>query len=348
MGKRVILLAGKSGCGKSTLASKLGLPVVSFDDNFDYSSKGDDCLKRVLTKILETLENNLTVVLDGFTVDNKAHLNYIEQELSTKGISLNKHYLFVPNWIQIQRLEHSKGGEWNRQLLKVTFDDPSFEYIDSSQDFYLHLSLADYKLMKETYLHTRPVDYGEVKAFMETLDKKTYDKYYQTLDLIFGFQINGYSQNTHTWEQLKKLVDFKDKTVLDVAPFHGYFSFEIEKAGARAVVGADLCEEAIKTALKIKRFKRSKVIFIVRDANELHLGTKFDIALCLNVFHHFKDQPAVLENLSNHADMLIFEVNHEDVPKVGKLLEMGFTLIYEGTTYRQRTLLIYRKIRGGL
>lgn len=343
MVKRVILLAGKSGCGKTTLSKRFGVPIVSFDNNFNYSATGEDCLKPVISNIISKLDICSTVVLDGFTTDNKKHLSILENELKSRNITLSKYYLFIPNWIQIQRLDKIKGWEWDRILLKVDFEDPSFEYVDTSTDYFLPITLADYKLMKETYLISSAVTKEEVDLFLENLDKKTYDKYYQTVGLPYELTINGYSQNTHTWEQIRELVDFKGKNVLDVAPFHGYFSFEIEKEGAKSVVAADLCEEAIKTALWIKRFKRSKVQFIVRDANNLKLRTKFDIALCLNVFHHFKDQPAVLENLSNHADMLIFEVNPEDVDKVNRLTEYGFILINEAPTYRKRILLIYKR-----
>ena len=61
-------------------------------------------------------------------------------------------------------------------------------------------------------------------------------------------QKNSIGNNEIKWERIKKFVDFKDKTVLDLACSDGYFSIQSLLNGSSNVKGIDLDNIRIKRA----------------------------------------------------------------------------------------------------
>ena len=70
----------------------------------------------------------------------------------------------------------------------------------------------------------------EKENFKKYLDTLSYDKYYQDIECI---NFIGYTKSSKTWDNIKDLVDWKDKKVADLGCFHGYFSFKSAKTSAK-------------------------------------------------------------------------------------------------------------------
>ena len=102
--------------------------------------------------------------------------------------------------------------------------------------------------------------------------------------------------------QLKRLdsynlpADLKGKTVLDIGPWDGFFSFELERRGA-TVTAVDYVD--LDTFRRLHLAYGSKVRYERMDIYELspeRLGT-FDIVLCLGVLYHLKHPLLGLEKV---------------------------------------------------
>ena len=141
----------------------------------------------------------------------------------------------------------------------------------------------------------------------EHLEKQTYDKWYQNIEFI---EFEGYAKSHKSWDNIKGLVDWKDKIVLDIGTFHGYFAFKAEQAGARFVTGIDKNPAVIYTTNMIAdRNGSTRCKFICMDADEI--DPHVDIILCLNVFHHLPYKVKFLQSLQKGQKM-IMEVDKEN------------------------------------
>src|ERR1041384_6364559 len=90
--------------------------------------------------------------------------------------------------------------------------------------------------------------------------------------------------------------DLRGKTVLDIGPWDGFYTFEMERRGAdvTAIDYADL-----DTFRELHRLFQSKARYERMDVYELdqeRLGM-FDIVLCLGALYHFKHPLVALEKI---------------------------------------------------
>ena len=98
-------------------------------------------------------------------------------------------------------------------------------------------------------------------------------------------------------------MDFKNKSVLDVGCWDGYYSFEAEKLGASRMVSLDDCNfrwSDYKGYEFLHEYFNSKAEFVI--GNVYTLDTKFrqkefDIILCYGVLYHLSDPLLALKNL---------------------------------------------------
>lgn len=165
------------------------------------------------------------------------------------------------------------------------------------------------------------------------LDRQTYDKYYQDITCI-GFK--GYSDSSKTWDTLKDAVIWKDQKVADLGCFHGYFSFQIAKAGGK-VTGLDRSGMVLKTTDMINELEGNIIRTAVWEDSQ-SLPGKFDIVLILNVLHHFADPENALKNMD--CSVGIFEINADMKP----IVEKYFIINKELKSHREnRIMLIARK-----
>jgi tRNA (mo5U34)-methyltransferase len=90
--------------------------------------------------------------------------------------------------------------------------------------------------------------------------------------------------------------DLSGKTVLDIGPWDGFYTFEMERRGAK-VTAIDYVD--LDTFRQLHRVFQSKARYERLDVYELdpeRLGT-FDIVLCLGALYHFKYPLAALEKI---------------------------------------------------
>ena len=173
---------------------------------------------------------------------------------------------------------------------------------------------------------------NELKLY---LDSQTYDKYYQDITCI-GF--TGYSESFKTWKRIENEIPWTDKLVADLGCFHGYFCFQIAKAGGKAT-GFDRSAMVLKTTDYINELEGNLVTTKVWEDTEPIIG-KYDIVLCLNALHHFSDPDGFLENID--CDMGVFEVNLDMEPLIAK----HFVINKRIESHREnRIILIARKCR---
>jgi len=167
------------------------------------------------------------------------------------------------------------------------------------------------------------------------LDTQTYDKYYQDITCI-GF--TGYSESFKTWERIKDEVSWTGKLVADLGCFHGYFCFQIAKAGGK-VTGFDKSGMVLKTTDHINELEGNLITTKVWVDTEPIIG-KYDVVLCLNALHHFSDPDAFLENID--CDMGVFEVNLD----MESLIAKHFAINKRIESHREnRIILVARKCR---
>lgn len=86
------------------------------------------------------------------------------------------------------------------------------------------------------------------------------------------------------------------KDVLDIGPWDGYFTFELERRGAK-VTAIDYVD--LDTFRQLHRFFQSRARYLQMDVyelNPLNIGT-FDIVLCLGVLYHLKHPLLALEKI---------------------------------------------------
>lgn len=140
--------------------------------------------------------------------------------------------------------------------------------------------------------------------FKKHLDACTYDKKYQDIEYI---DFKGYSESYKTWNAIKDLIEWKDKTVADLGCFHGYFSFLIARHGG-IVTGMDRSPEVLETT-EILNEAYGNIIKTKQWVGGELVPDTFHVALVLNVLHHFGDQEKALQNIK--AQWVVFEVKYD-------------------------------------
>jgi SAM-dependent methyltransferase len=148
--------------------------------------------------------------------------------------------------------------------------------------------------------------------------------FYQTISLPGIGVIEGQWDHRENTDAYLGDIDFKGKRVLDVGPASGFFSFEIEKRGAK-VVAIDLGEEAdwdaaphpdvdvaflqraLRDAVRVienafwfsHKLLNSKVYLVHGSVYETpKLIDRVDVALMSNVLQHFRDPFRAIEQVA--------------------------------------------------
>ncbi|MGI0086678.1 MAG: DUF1698 domain-containing protein [Nitrosotalea sp.] len=137
-------------------------------------------------------------------------------------------------------------------------------------------------------------------------DEFTY--WYHKIDLGHGIVTPGFDYEP-LWNNIRKvreLVDYKNKTVLDIASFDGLWAFEAEKLGAKTVIATDCLYRSFKNFLFCKEvlesqcvpyynispynlFERLNVFFEENYDNEKPYERMFDIVQHLGLLYHLRD-----------------------------------------------------------
>ena len=138
-------------------------------------------------------------------------------------------------------------------------------------------------------------------------------QWFHTIDLGHGIITPGVD---NTPEKLKKLAlpdDFTGKTVLDIGAWDGFFSFEVERRGAKKVLAVDsFCWSGpgwgTKAGFELAREALgSQVLDMemeVMDLSPEAVG-RFDVTLFLGVLYHMKYPFLALERVANVTNELL-------------------------------------------
>ncbi|MFC1917414.1 class I SAM-dependent methyltransferase [Chloroflexota bacterium] len=183
----------------------------------------------------------------------------------------------------------------------------------------------------------------EELIFLSELDKKSHDKYYQDIELPSGLVIPGYSRSHETWARLSQIIDFKDKTILDIGCCHGFICFKAEEAGAQEITGMELNDDAIAVVRQVAWLKKSKARFLQGNLATLKADRTYDIVLALNMLHHVKDIDQGLKNIFKTGHQVVFEipVTQEEIVSQAAL-SFGFLLKARANSHREdREILIF-------
>jgi 2-polyprenyl-3-methyl-5-hydroxy-6-metoxy-1,4-benzoquinol methylase len=201
--------------------------------------------------------------------------------------------------------------------IEIEVIKPTFFY-DTSTDKIMNYE--EFKKIKENIIEQLLVIKTKkqhiFKDYLDTFDTKIHDKFYQDIECI---DFIGYSKSSETWKRIKDLVDWKNKTVIDLGCYHGYFSFKAEQAGATNIIGLEKWEGVLDTTNMIKHMLHSNVIFQIWDAGEV--TPIADVALVLNILHHAKDPEQTLQNIN--AKVAIFEVEKSQIDLIKKYFEIS-------------------------
>lgn len=158
----------------------------------------------------------------------------------------------------------------------------------------------------------------EVEDFLKNFNlKEGYDKFYQTIDLPFGYKIQGYNRDFEhsTWAKISKIIDFNNKKVAEIGCFHGYYCFEAKRVGALRVVGYDNCLKAIETAKEISILKGLDVEFMYADIDNMGIDEDFDIIMFMNILHHLKNPRDALRRVFSKAKSVVMEVQYTNIDR---------------------------------
>lgn len=137
-------------------------------------------------------------------------------------------------------------------------------------------------------------------------------QWYQRFEILPGIVTPGIIDAPLRWSLLKLPESFEGKEVLDVGCSSGYFSFEMEKRGAKRVVAIDVASAEMSGFALAAEILESTVEFSqasVYDITPERFGT-FDIVLFLGCLYHLRHPLLALELLYQVCkDYMILETH---------------------------------------
>jgi 2-polyprenyl-3-methyl-5-hydroxy-6-metoxy-1,4-benzoquinol methylase len=171
-------------------------------------------------------------------------------------------------------------------------------------------------------------------------------EYIKEVVLKHGYQdvecINfvGRTKSYLLWESIKDLVNWKNKTVVDLGSHFGYFSFKAVALEAK-VIGLEKEQYKVDIANLISQDFSNKVKFkIWEDGQDI---PKSEIILCLNVFHHFKNKELTLQKMN--CDEAIFRVNKGNISLIKKYFKIKKEFQSEKLWKPNRKILLLERIK---
>jgi len=162
-------------------------------------------------------------------------------------------------------------------------------------------------------------------------------KWHHQIDLGNGIITPGGTNSLQAIKRMGIPDDLKGKTVLDIGAWDGFYSFEVEKQGAKRVLAIDSfvwkdhawsSKKGFELARKVLNSKVEDMTIDVFDLSPEKIGT-FDIVLFLGVLYHLKHPLLALEKVfSVTKEMAIIETSTDmlgfERPAIALYLEREF------------------------
>lgn len=165
----------------------------------------------------------------------------------------------------------------------------------------------------------------------DRLFAEDYDVGYQDIEILDSV---GYSKSHQTWENIKGLVDWEGKEVIDLGCFHGYFAFKVEDCGGIAQ-GFDSRSDVLVTTRMIEDLRGGNVVFKQWVGGDDIPAC--DVSLCLNVLHHFGDRDIQEKAVSKmNCRTAIFEINRDQ----RTIVEKYFRDTTEVVSHRENRIIL--------
>lgn len=359
---KLLIVVGESGSGKTRFAKRYTkdcqATYLDFDLLFDYRDTQNGCAKFVnkLTSLIKT-SNNTSFVLDGYIFYNmpSAGFNsfpqapltiaYLEDKLDAK-IKLclcfaAPHVLHHRQLDKAQRDPLYQKPQKTKAILQeeveakffgvIVLDDNPI-LIDTTNDIFPAINRV-----------TFPQRWQEL-LLLSDLEDMNHDQFYQDINLPSGVLLHGYSESAKTWDRLSSIIEFKDKNILDIGCFHGFFSFKTEEAGAKTVTGIDNDIRPLNVASHIGWLKNARAVFFKGDMDNLTIKQTYDIVLVLNMLHYSKNIDRALQNIFHAGNLIVFEIPMEQEKIISQhAYKYGFKLSTKADSYRLgRGILIFK------
>jgi len=139
---------------------------------------------------------------------------------------------------------------------------------------------------------------------------------YHTLKFPDGSILKGEYDMSKYLDYYQIPKDLSGKTVLEIGPANGFFSFEFCKRGAKEVIAIDKHDE--KWNEKINQLMNTDVKFVIKDMRTLDESFgKFDIVFCSHVLQHaidLYDNIRRIREVTKHKAILCTAI--EEIPHV--------------------------------
>lgn len=118
---------------------------------------------------------------------------------------------------------------------------------------------------------------------------------YQRIELPYGLTTGGRDRSATARHLFPD--DLSGLSVLDIGCNDGYFCHEAARRGAAMVTGIDIEPDTIRRAKRVADCLGYDIDFRVHDIERTPFDERYDIVLCLNVMHHFRNPLWVLDVL---------------------------------------------------
>lgn len=119
---------------------------------------------------------------------------------------------------------------------------------------------------------------------------------YQRITLPNGHVIPG--EDRLPTANLVYSPELRDKTILDVGCYYGFFLHEAIRRGAKKAMGIEMDPERFRIASMLAPLWDGKVEVREGMLEDVVIDEQFDIVLFLNVLHHVNDPVAVMKKLA--------------------------------------------------
>lgn len=323
--KKLIFLCGVMGSGKSHFtelySKENGCAII----DYDYLAgiyKND--FSRILKDIVEISNNcDIDIIVDGYV--DKEHLKDVKDRKI-------EYYLIYCNPEEaIRRFYRRTKISIPPYTLKILLEQRKVilkRHFDKIFDF--SNTIKEYKDIKEITLDSliNNVNIWKKNKLLQVIEKwKTelngYE--YQGFNFPYDLQIigmktkNGEFMTDYVFNELKKHIDFKNKSLLDCGCYLGYYCLKAKEEGARYVSGLDRYGPALSIAKEISLILDKEINYINTDIIEASWGD-YDIILLMNVLQHLYAPFYVVMKAFKHAQTVVIEL---DQPIRGNEIELS-------------------------
>jgi len=128
-------------------------------------------------------------------------------------------------------------------------------------------------------------------------------------------------RNETRWTLIKEEFKWKDKRILDIGSYTGFFSLKAAKLGGQ-VTGIEIDEQRLKQAKMINTLLELNVNFLYADFFEYLKDKKFDCILFFSVLHWILKEKGIngvrdtLKILSLSSPVMFFDMGQDHEPKM--------------------------------